>query len=95
MYIIIASKVGVPSLADVSQRGPSPLLEELGVAMLQDCESPNGSTQNRVGGPPDSSIRLMWDGGLSDAVKERFDAIKKHLTPPTLNGEDNTIRGMK
>ncbi len=34
-------------------------------------------------------IQLMWAGGLSDAVKERFDALRNHLTPPILNGKDD------
>ncbi len=38
----------------------------------------NGDVSN------DPGIRLMWDGGLSDAVKERFEALKEHLTPPIL-----------
>ena len=34
-------------------------------------------------------IRAMWDGVLAECVQRRFAALKEHLTPPTLNGEDN------
>lgn len=56
--------------------------------LLQDCKSAPINAGDR-GERTGLGIRLMWDGGLSDAVKERFDALKKHLTPPPLNGEGN------
>ncbi len=48
----------------------------------------NGGVSNVPG------IRSMWDGGLSDAVKERFDALRNHLTPPILNGKDDDNSGL-
>ena len=61
--------------------------------LQQDHKVIVANNENR-GASNTPGIRSMWDGVLSDAVKERFDALRNHLTPPILNGEDS-IREMK
>lgn len=38
------------------------------------------------------TIRQMWNGELSDTIKGRFEKLKEHLTPPSLNEDGEEVK---